>query len=91
MIIRGLRLKERLLQAAWFFQGELGLKTEKLCQVEEGSAVLTAETQAGNFMKPHNRHRRFEKERGKRRLNKYDNNYSSNKRENSPKMGSNAE
>lgn len=57
MIIRRLKLKERLLQAAQFFQRELGLRTEKLCQVEEGSAMLTAETQAGNFMKAHNRHR----------------------------------
>lgn len=57
MIIRGLKLKERLLQAAQFFQRELGLRTEKLCQEEEGSAVLTAETQAGNFVKACNRHR----------------------------------
>lgn len=57
MIIRGLKLKERLLQAARLFQREPGLRTEKLCQVEEGSAVLTAETQAGNFMKAYNRHR----------------------------------
>lgn len=58
MIIRGLKLKERLLQAARFSQRELGLRTEKLCQVEEGSALLTAEIQAGNFMKAHNRHRK---------------------------------
>lgn len=57
MIIRGLKLMARLLQAAWFFQGELESRTEKLCQVEESSAMLTAETQAGNFMKAHKRHR----------------------------------
>lgn len=28
-----------------------GIENWKLCQVEEGSAVLTAETQAGNFVK----------------------------------------
>lgn len=88
MIIRGLKLKERLLQAAWLFQRELGLRTAKLCQVGEGSAVLTAETRAGSCTKAQNR--RLGKERGKRRLYKYNNN-SSNKRENSPKMGDNAE
>lgn len=36
VIIRGLKLKERLLQAAWLFQRELGLRTEKLLPGRRG-------------------------------------------------------
>lgn len=95
VIIRGLKLKERLLQAARFFQRELGFEDWEALRRRRGQCCTNGrhrswELYGGSWWAHSNW--RFEKEKIKRRWWKYDNNYSClSKRENHPKLWKNTE
>lgn len=89
VIIRGLKLKGRLWQPTQFFYGDWFWRTENPCEGQESSAVLTADTEADNFMKAYGGHTLIGglKRKGERReWCKYDNYSCTSKRENHPKM-----